>query len=114
MHAIIEEIMLAMALSIELAAGLLVGLAAIQATVRALTTFLGKSPPMTLEHVRLRFGRWLTVALELELGADIVRTAVTPSWNDIGQLAAIVVIRTVLNYFLEKDIASANSREAAA
>ena len=38
------------------------------------------------------------------LGEDIVRTAVAPSWTDIGQLAAIGVIRTFLNYFLEKDL----------
>jgi uncharacterized membrane protein len=42
--------------------------------------------------------------LEFELAADIVRTVVTPTWVDIGQLAAIGAIRTFLNYFLEKDL----------
>jgi len=47
---------------------------------------------------------WLILALEFELAADIVRSAISPSWSDIGQLGAIAAIRTVLNYFLERDI----------
>jgi uncharacterized membrane protein len=50
----------------------------------------------------------VTVALELLLGADVLATAVTPSWNDIGQLAAIAAIRTVLNFFLEKELKKMN------
>jgi uncharacterized membrane protein len=52
----------------------------------------------------LSFARWLAIGLEFTLGADIVRTAITPSWNDIGQLAAVAVIRTFLNYFLDRDM----------
>ena len=49
---------------------------------------------------------WLLLGLEFELGADIVRTAISPGWNDFGQLATIGAIRTALNYFLERDLAS--------
>jgi len=52
----------------------------------------------------LRFGVWLMLGLEFELAADIVRTAIAPSWTEIGQLGAIAVIRTFLNYFLERDV----------
>jgi uncharacterized membrane protein len=52
----------------------------------------------------MRFAVWLILGLEFELGADVVRTAISPSWSAIGQLGAIATIRTVLNYFLEKDI----------
>jgi uncharacterized membrane protein len=44
------------------------------------------------------------VALEFELAADILNTAVTPTWNEIGKLAAIATLRTALNYFLQRDI----------
>ena len=44
------------------------------------------------------------VALEFELAADILRTAIAPSWSEIGLLAAVAAIRTALNYFLEKEI----------
>ena len=54
--------------------------------------------------VWLRFGVWLLLGLEFELAADVVRSAISPSWSQIGQLAAIAVIRTFLNYFLEKDV----------
>ena len=50
------------------------------------------------------FGVWLVLGLEFELAADIVRSVVTPTWLELGQLAAIAVIRTFLNYFLEKDL----------
>ncbi|MBK4736590.1 DUF1622 domain-containing protein [Noviherbaspirillum sp. DKR-6] len=54
--------------------------------------------------IRLAFGRYLTLALELQLAADILSTSVAPSWERIGKLAAIAVIRTALNYFLSKEI----------
>jgi uncharacterized membrane protein len=57
--------------------------------------------------VRLQLGRWLSLALEFELAADILRTAIAPSWDEIGKLAAIVVLRTLLNYFLEREIRTA-------
>lgn len=52
----------------------------------------------------LRFGIWLLLGLEFELAADIVRTAIAPSWTEIGQLGAIALIRTFFNYFLERDV----------
>jgi uncharacterized membrane protein len=45
------------------------------------------------------------LALEFALAADLVRTAVAPTWDDIAKLAVIATIRTMLNYFLAKDIA---------
>jgi uncharacterized membrane protein len=54
----------------------------------------------------LRFGIWLLLGLQFALAADIVRSAIAPTWNDIGQLASIAAIRTFLNYFLERDLAA--------
>lgn len=54
--------------------------------------------------LRLSLGRYLVVALEFQLASDILGTAVAPSWDDIGKLAVIAIIRTVLNYFLEREI----------
>jgi uncharacterized membrane protein len=50
------------------------------------------------------FGMWLILGLEFALAADIVRTVVSTSWEDVGRLGAIAVIRTFLNYFLEQDL----------
>ena len=54
--------------------------------------------------VRVVFARYLMLALELQLAADILSTSVAPTWDRIGKLAAIAVIRTTLNYFLAKEL----------
>ena len=56
-----------------------------------------------------RYGVWLLLGLEFELAADIIGSVVSPTWMDIGKLGAIAVIRTFLNYFLEKDLESAEA-----
>lgn len=61
--------------------------------------------------IRLAFARYLTLALELQLAADILSTSVAPSWNQIGKLAAIAVLRTALNYFLEKEMERESERQ---
>ena len=60
-----------------------------------------------------RFGTWLLLGLEFELAADIVTSVVSPTWQDIGELGAIAVIRTFLNYFLERDLENAERSESA-
>ena len=59
-----------------------------------------------------RFGTWLVLGLEFTLAADIIASVVSPSWEDIGQLGAIAVIRTFLNYFLERDLEDTVETEA--
>lgn len=66
--------------------------------------------------IRLTLARYLALALEFQLGADILSTAVAPNWQEIGKLGAIAIIRTGLNYFLSKEMeeekkASANEAE---
>lgn len=54
--------------------------------------------------LRLIFARYLALGLEFQLAADILSTAVSPSWEQIGKLAAIAIIRTGLNFFLMKEM----------
>ncbi|CAN7674012.1 DUF1622 domain-containing protein [Mesorhizobium sp. LjRoot246] len=56
-----------------------------------------------IRSVWMRHARWLIAGLTFQLAADIIETAVAPSWDDVGRLAAIALIRTFLNYFLERD-----------
>lgn len=60
--------------------------------------------PTSYEGVRLVLGRFLALGLEFQLGADILGTAISPSWDEIGRLGAIAGIRTVLNFFLAQDL----------
>jgi uncharacterized membrane protein len=61
--------------------------------------------------VWLRYARWLVAALTVQLAADILETSIAPDWNTVGQLGAIAVIRTFLNYFLEKDLSEIRERQ---
>jgi uncharacterized membrane protein len=95
-----------LASGVEVGASVVIAIAALEALVRAMLLFAHRyQPPGTREKIRLSLGRWLVLALEFELAADILRTAVAPTWNEIGQLAAIATLRTLLNFFLEREIA---------
>ncbi len=61
--------------------------------------------PAAFVTVRLDVGRFLTLGLEFQLAGDILRTAIAPTFREIGELAAIATIRTALNYFLSREIA---------
>lgn len=54
--------------------------------------------------VRIRFGSWLALALELQLGADILATTIAPTFKELGKLAILAVVRTFLNYFLMQEL----------
>lgn len=65
----------------------------------------GKKEAMKLnESIRIRLGSYLVLALEFFIAGDIIKTIITPTWESLGILGAIVVIRTVLSYFLTKDL----------
>ena len=112
----LKQVTLLLTMGVEFAAALVVAGAVLQASVSAIRLAVqivlrraeSQSPS---ERIRIRLGQWLSVALEFELAADILRTAVAPTWNEIGKLGAIVVIRTVLNWFLQRDIDQARKRE---
>jgi uncharacterized membrane protein len=96
---------------IEAAAALVVGIAAVQALVGSMASLLRRAAQLDArEEVRLRFVKWLAIAIDFELAADILRTTMSRSWNDIAQLAAIIVIRTALNYFLTQETERAARR----
>ncbi len=91
---------------IEFAAAFIITIAALQATVRAVLLFFRTDATAKQKNdVRLTLARWLALGLEFELAADILNTAVTPTWSEIEKLAAIATLRTALNYFLERELA---------
>lgn len=55
-------------------------------------------------QLRLAFSSWLALALEFQIAADILGTIVAPTFHQLGKLGAIVAIRIVLTYFLNKDL----------
>ena len=91
----------AVVLAIE--AGVIV-VGALWAAVRFVVAGIRHHDVRVFTPIRLSLGRFLTLGLEFQLSADILRTAVAPSFEEIGQLAAIAAIRTALNYFLGREI----------
>ena len=59
----------------------------------------------------MRYSHWLVAGLTFQLAADIIESSITPDWDGIGRLAAVAVIRTFLNYFLERGVAGMRSLE---
>jgi uncharacterized membrane protein len=85
--------------------------------VVAVWTFVGAlvtRQPSNFNMIRLSLARYLALALEFQLGADILSTAIAPSWDQIGKLGAIAVIRTVLNFFLMREMEHERSQSKAA
>ena len=93
------------ALAIESGAVFVVAFGALQAMASLLKAIAkGQATGLEGRQIWLRFATWILLGLEFALAADILRTAVAPTWDDIGKLAVIATIRTMLNYFLAKDI----------
>ena len=65
----------------------------------------------SLDQIRLMLGKYLSLGLEIFIGKDIVATILSPNWQEIERLGAIVAIRIVLNYFLNRDIKLLTSKE---
>lgn len=102
MEEIAKQVTINVSHAAEVLAAVIIGIAVIKTLYNYLS--LLKSSKISKEELRVQFGSSVAVSLELLLGADVLATAVAPSWDDIGKLAAIAVIRTLLNYFLEREL----------
>lgn len=91
--------------AVEIIAAVLIGIAVLVA-LRNYILMFAKGAIISQRDIRIQFGSSVAVALELLLGADVIATAVAPTWDDIAKLAAIATIRTALNFFLERDLKS--------
>ncbi|MBA3832428.1 MAG: DUF1622 domain-containing protein [Chthoniobacterales bacterium] len=92
-------------LGIESIGALLILVGVLVAATQLLGQFLTRRVA-EFTAIRLVLARYLALALEFQLGADILSTAIAPSWEQIGKLGAIAVIRTGLNFFLSKEMES--------
>ena len=83
----------------------------LEAFFNGLRVMLSTSDGHKRRDAWLRYGRWLVAALTFQLAADIIETSITTDWESIARLAIIAVVRTFLNYFLERDLNEARERE---
>jgi uncharacterized membrane protein len=104
MEHIARSITLFISRAAEIIAALIIGFAMLKLLFQFATRLHPSNKKISKEEIRIRLGSSVAVALELLLGADVLATAVAPSWDDIGKLAAIAILRTALNYFLDKEL----------
>jgi uncharacterized membrane protein len=100
---VLEEIVRAVALALELTAVLCIVAGFIQTFILLLKSGQAHYSPL-YNRLRLKFGGWLALALEFQLASDIIKTTVAPTYEHLIQLGAIAIIRTFLNYFLSKEL----------
>jgi uncharacterized membrane protein len=100
---IVRAVVLWLILICEVLAAITIGTGILVTITKAASAFIKKEPD-GYERARLTLARFLALALEFQLAADVLGTAVSPSWTEVGRLAAIAVIRTALNYFLSREI----------
>jgi len=99
---------------IALLALILIALATLVAFGKMLLIMLRGGNNALRREIWLEYGRWLVAGLTLQLAGDIIESAIYTTWDSIGQLAAIALVRTFLNYFLERDIQEIRERQHAA
>ena len=104
MEELARQITITISHAVEILAAFIVGVAVIRALYQYLGLLFFRMNMLSEETIRVSFGSTVSVSLELLLGADVLATAVAPSWDAIGKLAAIAVLRTALNYFLAKEL----------
>ena len=97
---------------VEACGALVIVLEVIRTMVRYLVNFFRRDPaPMSA--LRTRLGRSMVMGLEFQVAADILKTALAPTWNDILLLAALIALRTLLNYVLERELQTLDADQTA-
>jgi uncharacterized membrane protein len=72
--------------------------------VMYLRNFFKRDCTAGMRTLRVRLGQNLVMGLEFQVAADILKTSVSPTWEDILFLAALIGLRTVLNFLLEYEM----------
>lgn len=102
-EAAVVNLVLWLKLVVESVGALVIGVGMLATIVEFARSCL-TGPMRAGTSVRLTLARYMALALEFQLGADILATSVAPSWDMIGKLAAIAVLRTALNHFLTREM----------
>ncbi len=105
MEELLRDTVAVLVLVVEACGAAVIIIGALWAFARFLWVGARRRDTRSFVPVRLTLGRFLALGLEFQLASDILTTAVAPTFEEIGKLAAIATIRTALNYFLGKEIA---------
>jgi uncharacterized membrane protein len=90
---------------------ILIVIGSVEAFFRGIYAMFGSADGHERRDIWLRYARWLVAGLTFQLAADIIETSITTSWDAVARIAAVAVIRTFLNYFLDRDLAEVRERQ---
>ena len=92
----------------EIAAAFVIGAGVIRSLISYIRHIFDKMDQQinNTERIRMRLGHILNLGLEFAMASDILRLAISPTTADFIILFAIVLLRILLNYFLEREIQS--------
>ena len=88
---------------VEACGALIIVIEVMRTLVQYMGTFFGRTS-VHRTVLRVRLGQSMVMGLEFQVAADILKTALSPTWNDILLLAALIGLRTVLNFLLEREL----------
>ena len=91
---------------IDIAAGIIIGVSAFLGLIAFLKILRKPVKEQTIdkETIRLRLARGMLLALDFEVGSDILKTILVPSITELSILAVVVGIRIVLSWSLSKEV----------
>lgn len=107
------EIVEYVAHAIEAMAIVVVAFGSAEAFIRVVRFVFGAASDRYRRETYLRYLRWLIGGLTFQLAADIVHTAIAPTWEELGKVGIIAVIRTFLSYFVAHDVREATAEGVA-
>ena len=96
---------------IDILALIIVLVGTIEAFFGGMRAMLSSPTGHERRDIWLRYARWLVAGLTFQLAADIIETSITTEWEAVGRIAVIAVIRTFLNYFLDRDLEEVRKRQ---
>jgi uncharacterized membrane protein len=96
---------------IDAMAFVIVVIGTVEAFFSGLRAMLSTPDGHERREIWLRYARWLVAALTFQLAADIIETSITTSWEAVAKIAAVALIRTFLNYFLDRDLEDVRLRQ---
>jgi uncharacterized membrane protein len=111
MEAIVDFVLSYIIPIVEACGAVVIVLEVVRTFVQYLVHFVRRRDPH-IRSLRTRLGQAMVTGLEFQVAADILRTATAPTWNDILLLAALIALRTVLNFLLEQELRTLSSDES--
>jgi uncharacterized membrane protein len=99
LHGLVEYLVII----VEACGAIVIMMGVARSIIQYIRSFFGHIT-LTIRKVRFKLGQSMVMALEFQVAADILKTALSPTWNDMLLLATLIGLRTLLNYLLEREL----------